>query len=127
MAFVKTRAYSSWAHMKERCRNPRCKDYPNYGGRGISYCKRWEQFENFLADMGEPLPGLTLDRKNNNRGYSKSNCRWATRKQQSINQRIRKDAVYFKGEHVRVWARKWGVSNRLATARICFYRRRDAV
>jgi hypothetical protein len=76
--------------MKQRCLNPDNQAYENYGGRGITITKRWMSYENFLADMGrKPSPELTLDRKNNDSGYSKRNCRWATRKQQANNRRDR--------------------------------------
>jgi hypothetical protein len=75
--------------MMTRCNNPNVKAYKNYGGRGITVCKRWqESFANFLADMGEkPAPHLTLERCHNDKGYSKSNCYWATRKAQAANKR----------------------------------------
>lgn len=80
-------AYRSWLAMRVRCTNPLGNNWHNYGGRGIGFCKRWDRFENFYADMGERPPGLTLDRRNNEKGYSKSNCRWATRAEQARNQR----------------------------------------
>lgn len=73
--------------MIERCQNTRCADFKDYGGRGIEVCKRWERFENFLADMGEKPTGLTLGRKDNNGGYSLANCRWETQTQQARNRR----------------------------------------
>jgi hypothetical protein len=79
--------YSLWASMLARCRNPKDRNYPYYGGRGITVCKRWEKFENFLADMGEPPLGLTLDRKDNNKGYSPSNCQWVSSVVQNRNKR----------------------------------------
>lgn len=97
-----TPEYRSWAHMKERCFNPKHHAYDQYGGRGITVCARWLQFENFLADMGERPKGMTLDRFPNNDGnYEVSNCRWATPSQQQINKRpypraSRKDPAYFK-------------------------------
>lgn len=81
----KNRTYGIWQAMRDRCSNPRRKDYYRYGGRGISVCKRWEKFENFLADMGEAPPSLTLERKNGDKDYTPHNCQWATRKQQSRN------------------------------------------
>lgn len=78
--------YRSWQMMKNRCLNTNARDYAYYGGRGITLCKRWYVFENFLADMGRrPSPAHTLDRVNSKKGYSKRNCRWATRKEQSRN------------------------------------------
>ena len=89
-----SRAYISWKHMRGRCLRKTHKDYRFYGGRGIRICKRWRKFENFLADMGDRPEGLTLERKNNNRGYCKSNCRWATRKDQVAN----KNGNFIKGQ-----------------------------
>jgi len=85
-----TPVYRVWRSMRARCNNPNHKAYSSYGGRGISVCARWGLFENFLADMGEPAKGASLDRINNNAGYSPENCRWATRAEQSRNQRTTK-------------------------------------
>ncbi len=83
-----TATYNAWASMLTRCRNPNNKFYAAYGGRGISVCKRWEKFENFLKDMGEKPRGLALDRFPDNDGdYKKSNCRWTTQKEQIRNRR----------------------------------------
>lgn len=81
--------YVSWRAMVSRCTNPKSPGYENYGGRGISVCKRWlSSFENFLDDMGNrPSPSHTIDRKNNDGNYSKRNCQWATKSQQSRNSR----------------------------------------
>lgn len=74
-----TQTYRSWVCMKQRCSNPRNKDYKWYGGRGISYDPRWEAFEEFLLDMGEsPGKGWSLDKIDNDGDYCKANCQWLT-------------------------------------------------
>lgn len=80
--------YVVWMHMKGRCLNASHKQYLHYGGRGISVCDRWMRFENFFADMGQrPSPEYSLDRRDNELGYYKENCRWATRIEQNRNHR----------------------------------------
>jgi hypothetical protein len=84
---IRTRAYRCWRHMMERCYNPNHVSYPYYGARGISVCERWHEFVNFLADMGEPAEGQSIDRVDVNGNYEPSNCRWATASEQRRNQR----------------------------------------
>ena len=86
---TKTCEYNAWSAMLQRCQNPRNPRFGDYGGRGIVVCARWDQFENFLLDMGACPPGLTLDRRDNDGNYEPENCRWATRSQQQLNQRPR--------------------------------------
>lgn len=86
--YFTSRAYRTWSAMKQRCFNPNNVNWKNYGAKGITVCDRWLIFENFLADMGEPGPGQSLDRFPNNVGnYEPGNCRWATAKQQARNRR----------------------------------------
>jgi hypothetical protein len=86
-----TRVWNAWHAMMQRCYNPNLRCYPAYGGRGICVCERWHSFVNFLADMGEPPPGLSIDRSNNDGNYEPDNCGWATRSEQQRNQRRRKE------------------------------------
>lgn len=85
--YRKTPTYHSWAKMKTRCNNPHAHNYEYYGGRGITVCERWSSFKNFLEDMGERPENKTLDRIDPNGNYEPSNCRWATAKEQRVNQR----------------------------------------
>lgn len=77
--------YTSWQSMKNRCNNPLHDNYHLYGGRGITYDSRWEQFEEFYKDMGERPPGTTLDRIDSDANYCKENTRWATAEVQGNN------------------------------------------
>ena len=85
--------------MRNRCLNPKNISYKDYGGRGITVCKRWQGpqgFQNFLADMGERPRGKSIDRINANGNYEPGNCRWATKKVQANNKRT---STKYKAEH----------------------------
>jgi hypothetical protein len=84
-----TSEYVAWRGMRQRCRDPKVRSYPHYGGRGIKVCDRWENsFEAFLEDMGhKPGPEFSIERVNNDGDYEPANCKWATRSEQRRNRR----------------------------------------
>lgn len=92
--------YTVWAHIIQRCCNSNNIEYKNYGGRGINVCSKWRSFINFYNDMiGTYQKGLSIDRIDNDKGYFKDNCRWATLSEQNANRRtygeIKYKGVYF--------------------------------
>jgi hypothetical protein len=106
-----TRAYRIWQAMLNRCRNANVVCYPHYGGRGIKVCERWHSFPAFLADMGEPPEGTTIERVDNDGDYAPGNCRWATRKEQMNNTRACKLVTYNgKTQTVAAWAEELGIN-----------------
>lgn len=90
-----SRAYKIWCSMKGRCYNKKLEGYKDYGGRGISVCRRWQNnFAQFLEDMGHPNDNHSIDRVNNNHGYSPKNCRCATDAEQARNTRRTRNLTY---------------------------------
>jgi len=118
----KCKTYKTWSHMIQRCENSKRIKYKDYGGRGIKVCERWHKFENFYEDMGERPDKTTLDRIDNNKGYYKENCRWATSKQQSRNKRNNINYTYNgKTQCLTDWARELNISIPTLFARINLY------
>lgn len=108
---TKHHLFGRWSDMHKRCSNPNCAAWKHYGGRGIKVCERWNEFQNFLDDMEETFnPALTLDRKNNDEGYCKENCRWATNSEQVNNRRPIAPLTTFNGKSMTMvdWSRALG-------------------
>jgi hypothetical protein len=116
-------AWLCWFTMVDRCCSEKNPAYHNYGGRGIRVCKRWlglDGFKHFVQDMGfKPSKSLSLDRRDNNKGYSKSNCRWATKTQQARNRRSNK-LLTVDGTTLAMaeWAERVGINPRVIQDRL---------
>ena len=116
-------AYYSWRSMKGRCNNPKNPAYKNYGGRGITICQEWSDYDCFVNDMGMPPSGCSLDRINNNAGYCPENCRWATIAQQLNNQRRNVRVEYMgKIKTLSEWAEEFGINKNTLNKRYVFYK-----
>lgn len=109
-AGVVTDTYSVWSSMRERCLSPSSPSFHHYGGRGITIYQRWEDYVNFLTDMGVKPNGKSIDRIDNNGNYEPSNCRWATPMEQARNRRTN-HVVSYNGEIMTLveFSRKVGV------------------
>jgi hypothetical protein len=111
--------YSTWKNMLARCSNPKNPGYKYCGGRGIVVCESWQEFENFIADMGpRPSSSHFIDRINDNLGYSPDNCRWAMQ-DESLNKKGQR-LITYKGETLPlyVWAKKVGLKKTTLYSRI---------
>lgn len=119
-----TKVYSIWNQMIQRCTNYNASKYKAYGGRGIRVCTDWLKFDNFYRDMGDPPPFHSIDRKNVNEDYCKSNCKWATDKEQAAN---RQNTVYVKyeGKFVTLMKASELSGIPLKTLKCRYYERRD--
>jgi hypothetical protein len=102
--------YRVWQAMIQRCENPKCDAYENYGARGITVCDEWHDFERFIADMGARPKGFSIDRIDNDQGYCKANCRWASTTQQ-LNNRRNNRMVELDGrkQTIAEWAEEKGI------------------
>ena len=116
---ARTPTYIVWANMVARCTNSESQSWHNYGGRGITVCERWLTFSNFLEDMGERPEGMSLDRRDNSKGYEPGNCRWATREEQANNTRSNL-VIEFEGQKKSAseWGRERGIPGYLVAQRI---------
>lgn len=118
---TKTKEYTAWACMHDRCRNPRAREFKYYGARGIKVCEEWGTFKKFFEDMGFSPPGTSIERIDNNKGYSKENCKWATKKEQMAN---RRNTIWIEIGGVKkpldVWAQEKGFKDGVVYSR---YRR----
>lgn len=108
-----TPEWMSWYRMQIRCNKPKCHNYNRYGGRGITVCKEWDCFSNFLRDMGhKPTAGHSIERIDNNGNYEPINCRWATAAEQAANRSNNVNvAVYGVTGNVAWWSKVCGVSH----------------
>ena len=116
---VNDRLYSVWSAMMKRCYGE-TKDKELYFGRGITVCKRWQTYRSFRADMKPAFViGLTLDRIDNDKGYSPENCRWATAREQALNRRSTIWLTY-RGQTkcLSDWARELGIGRTTIKARL---------
>ena len=113
--------YKAWGAIKERCRDPKCKSYYRYGGRGIKVCERWfNSFEAFYADVGpRPSPQHSIDRINTFGDYEPSNCGWATLVEQQNNMRSNV-FLEFRGHRMTLmqWAREIGITGKTLSTRL---------
>jgi hypothetical protein len=114
-----TSTFTIWMNMLNRCQKANSRAYQHYGKRGITVDECWMKFENFLKDMGERPAGLSLERRANDKGYSKENCCWATRREQSRNKRSTRYVTY-NGELVPLidLAERYGVKPSLVRVRL---------
>ena len=115
----KTPTHKSWAGMRDRCINHNNHAYKDYGGRGITICEQWESFETFYEDMGERPKGTSIDRRDNDKGYSPENCKWATQKEQNRNTRRNKMIKYQgKTQCIGTWAEELDINYKALWSRL---------
>jgi hypothetical protein len=114
-----TKEYAVWCEMRARCGNAKSTAFRNYGARGITVCPEWSDFVTFLTDMGPRPPGCDLDRRDNDKGYSKDNCRWISRQRNLNNKRTNRFVEYDgKSQTIADWAAELGLHYRTLNNRI---------
>lgn len=127
---TRSRVYSIWRNMLNRCSNPSSEHWEDYGGRGISVCAEWYKFENFFASMGHPPSGTSIDRYPDVDGnYEPGNCRWADDKEQARNRRNNR-LLTMDGETccASEWAERLNISRNTIIGRLrCGWSDRDAL
>lgn len=118
--YSKEKIYKIWAAMIQRCTNPNNKQWKDYGGREIMVCERWIKPENFIKDMIKKWkPGLTLERRNNDKGYFPENCYWATWEEQQRNTRKNHLITCFgKTQCIAAWSEETGIPTKIISWRI---------
>jgi hypothetical protein len=116
----RTKEYRTWSHMKERCQNDRCKNYKDYGGRGITVCDEWSNsFEQFYKDMGSRPKKKSIDRIDVNGNYEPDNCRWATMKTQQNNRTNNHMLTCFgKTQNLMRWSEEVNIKYKILHCRI---------
>ncbi len=115
----KTSLYVRWKHMIDRCEKATDPKYPRYGGRGIRVCERWHDFDKFREDVGEPPPGMSLDRIDVDGHYEAGNCRWADQKTQQ-NNRSNNRFITYRGQRkpIAEWAAQIGIRTKILRQRL---------
>lgn len=115
--------YNRWSKMMQRCYSKSCIDYVNYGGRGITVCDRWHSSMNFINDMSPMfVADYTLERVNNEAGYSPDNCKWIPKGKQSQNRRSLR-WIELNGEchYIKDWSRITGIKRTTIEQRLYRY------
>lgn len=117
---AKSKLYKTWVSMRNRCNNPKNIAYSKYGGRGIKVCERWNSFQLFAEDMGEPPEQKSsIERKDNSKDYEPGNCCWATPKEQARNRRTSR-MIEHNGitKTLKEWSESTGLGSVTITTRI---------
>ena len=116
---TRTKIYGIWRAMMQRCYDNNSHAYARYGGRGIAVCDKWKSFDGFYADMGDKPDGMSLERIDNNGGYTPENVVWASQKTQSNNRRSNVILEYMgRKQTMQQWADESGLKIQTIWARL---------